>query len=301
MSANHVRSPHDLAAALERGEVIHYPVAPFPLPQGEEQAFLLTQRLAALGHKNISYDPETRRVAGFIRNGGPDQVTRLAGCFQRFSETVTAWLQRTIPAYADGLHLDMVSLRPEEEATRRLRTTARNDLLHVDAFPNRPTRGDRILRVFANINREDPRVWMTSDPFSVLLQRHGKAAGLPGQVRTSWLERVKDSLRRIIKPGSGSRSAYDSFMLRLHDYLKHNDHFQEQCAKTLWHFQPGCVWMAMTDACSHAVLRGRYALEHSYFVSRPVLVVPEESPIALLERMCAGTPKKPAPPLKRAA
>jgi hypothetical protein len=40
----------------------------------------------------------------------------------------------------------------------------------------------------------------------------------------------------------------------------------------------------MTDACSHAVLRGRFALEHSFFVSPSVLAVPEESPAALLAR-----------------
>ena len=39
----------------------------------------------------------------------------------------------------------------------------------------------------------------------------------------------------------------------------------------------------MTDACSHAALRGRYALEHSYFVDPKVLALPGESPAALLE------------------
>jgi hypothetical protein len=301
MSAIHVRSPRELAAALERGEVLHYPSAPFPLPVGEELAFLLEQRLSTFGHKNISYHPATGKVAGYVRKGGPDQGPRLGNFFQRFSTLVTTWLTGLLPDYTEGLNLDMVSYRPEEEATRRLRTTARNDLLHVDAFPNRPTRGDRILRVFANINPVHPRVWVTSDPFSILLQRYGKVAGLPGEIRPTWLERIKDTLRRVFKPGRGERSDYDVFMLRLHDYLKHNDAFQEQCAKTVWHFQPGCVWLAMTDACSHAVLRGRYALEHSYFVSQAVMVVPEESPIRLLDRRCGGTVLPSTLPVRKAA
>jgi hypothetical protein len=48
------------------------------------------------------------------------------------------------------------------------------------------------------------------------------------------------------------------------------------------------VWLAMTDACSHAVLRGRFALEHSYFVPSSALAVPDESPAALLEQVCAA-------------
>ena len=45
-----------------------------------------------------------------------------------------------------------MSYRPVEEATRKLRLKARNDLLHVDAFPTRPTNGWRILRCFVLID-----------------------------------------------------------------------------------------------------------------------------------------------------
>ena len=41
----------------------------------------------------------------------------------------------------------------------------------------------------------------------------------------------------------------------------------------------------MTDTCSHAVLRGRFALEHSYFVAPQSLALPDESPAALLARI----------------
>ena len=46
------------------------------------------------------------------------------------------------------------------------------------------------------------------------------------------------------------------------------------------------AWLAFTDVCSHAVLRGRYALEHSYFVAPEALALPDESPPALLARAC---------------
>jgi hypothetical protein len=190
----------------------------------------------------------------------------------------------TLPRYARNWELDRVSFRPEEEATRRLRISARNDLLHVDAFPNRPTNGKRLLRVFVNVNPSDPRVWMTSDPFPVLFERYAREVGLPGQYRERWGKRLLYGLGRLICPGRPPRTAFDSFMLRFHDFLKRSDAFQEKCIKRIWSFPPGSAWMCFTDTMSHAVLRGRYALEHSYFVSLEDMAVPEESPAAIVAR-----------------
>jgi hypothetical protein len=75
-------------------------------------------------------------------------------------------------------------------------------------------------------------------------------------------------------------------MLRLHDFLKRCDAFQERAPRRLWHFAPGSAWLVMTDGVSHAELRGRFALEHSYFVAPESLRLPQESPLALLERAC---------------
>jgi hypothetical protein len=75
-------------------------------------------------------------------------------------------------------------------------------------------------------------------------------------------------------------------MLRLHDFLKANEDFQERTPKRFWTFGAGSAWVAFTDVCSHAVLRGQYALEHSYFVAPQVLALPAESPPALLARAC---------------
>ncbi|HZY90270.1 MAG TPA: Kdo hydroxylase family protein [Gemmataceae bacterium] len=291
MEANHVPAGEDAAGTpeqrLERGGVLLYPAAPFPLPAGDDLTFLLAQELGGRVHKNIGYDPATGRVSGFARRGG-DQAERLRSIFAAFSAAATAWTARTFPRYAGGWELDRCSYRPQEEATRRLRQTARNDLLHVDAFPNRPSRGHRILRVFANINPRDPRIWVTSDPFAKLLQRYGAAAGLPGGHPVSWLREMGEGMIGLFRPHRARRSAYDSFMLRFHDFLKKNDEFQERGPKRLWAFPPGSVWVAMTDTCSHSVLRGRYALEHSYFIAPSAQALPRESPPALLEAACAA-------------
>jgi hypothetical protein len=275
-----------LEERLERGEVLYYPVAPFPLPQGADLELLLRQQLGSLAHKNISYDPATGKVNGYARSCAA-QVGPLREVFAAFSRSVTGWLTQTLPAYSAGWDLDRVSFRPQEEATRRLRLTARNDLLHVDAFPGRPSHGRRILRVFANINPLEPRIWVTSDPFARLLGRYGEAAGLPGGPVAGWLQQLGQGVLSLLQP-RGRRSVYDTFMLRFHDFLKLSEDFQERGPKRLWTFPPGSAWLAMTDACSHSVLRGRYALEHSYFVSPATLALPDESPPALLEAACAA-------------
>jgi hypothetical protein len=276
---------HGLAEKLERGDIVHFPVCPFPLPAGADHAFLLEQRLAGRAHKNIGYAPTSGKVSGYA-SGAAGQHERLQRILCEFSTNVTAWLGAAFPRYARGWQLDRVSYRPEQESTRRLRLTARNDLLHCDAFPSRPTNGWRILRVFANINPAEPRIWITSDPFARLLARYGKEAGLPDGQPPAFFQRLGEGLLRIVRPGRARRSEYDAFMLRFHNYIKANADFQQNCVKKRWEFQPGCAWLAITDTASHAVLSGRFALEHSYFLAPSTLALPEESPPALLRRAC---------------
>jgi hypothetical protein len=283
----------EMGRRLERGEVVYYAACPFPLPRGEDMAFLLGQRLAGRTHKNVSYDPPTGRASGYLHQSAA-QAERLRGLLADFARGVTAWVAAALPRYAAAWRPDKVSYRPEEEATRKLRLKARNDLLHVDAFPTRPTNGWRILRCFANVNPSEPRVWVTSDPFAKLLARYGAAAGLPGGAGGDWVRRARDGVLRLFRPGRPVRSPYDAFMLRLHDFLKANEDFQERGPKRFWKFPPGSAWLAMTDTCSHAVLRGRFALEHSYFVAPQSLALPNESPAALLARMCGRAVLDPA-------
>jgi hypothetical protein len=277
-----------LEQRLERGEVIYYPTCPFPVPQGNDLQFLLQQRLGSRAHKNISFDPQRNSASGFRRHS-PEQAERLRCLLAAFSQAVTAWTVGALPLYPRAWRLDRVSFRSEEEATRSLRLKARNDLLHVDAFPSRPTHGWRILRVFVNVNPTEPRVWVTSEPFGQLLQRYGERAGLPGKQGPHWIRQ----LLRLFRPRQRPRSEYDEFMLRFHDYLKANEIFQERTMKRFWTFAPGSAWLAMTDTASHAVLRGRFALEHSYFIAPEALALPAESPAALLEKAC-GLPVLPA-------
>jgi len=93
---------------------------------------------------------------------------------------------------------------------RDLPVHKRNDLLHVDAFPSRPTRGGRILRVFTNLNTTRPRVWATTESFDALARQYAKAAGLQQIAEDdSFLGRTVQSLGAKLGIGTMSRTPYD--------------------------------------------------------------------------------------------
>lgn len=272
------------AQCLERGEILFYPLCPFPLPDGDDRRFLFEQQVGRWPHKNISLDPTTGQISGFLYRNRR-QHNRLRDLLASFSHNAVTWLATVLPSYAAAWRLDRVSFRPEEEASRRLRLTARDDLLHIDAYPSRPTHGSRILRLHVNLNPSDPRVWVTSDTFDKLLWRYGSRVGLPPALAT-WTERLTHGLFGLLKTRGKGRSPYDAFMLRFHHFLKSNDEFQEYCPKRYWQFPPGSAWLVMGDTLSHATLRGRYALDHSIFVASHTLACPERSPAALVARAC---------------
>lgn len=278
---------------LERDGLIYLPACPFALPEGDEREFLFRQQLVAGRHKNISYDPTSGRLTGFRRQSAA-QADRLRGALATFGERATAWLSGFLPRYAGAWRRDRVSFRPLEEATRPLRLTARNDLLHVDAFPSRPSGGDRILRLFVNVNPTDPRVWVTAQGFAELFARYGQQAGLPSAAPPGLARRVGQGLIGLFDPARRRRTAYDAFMLRFHDFLKGHEPFQERAPRRYWKFAPGSAWLVFADSLSHAVLRGQFALEHSFFVPPAVLLRPESSPAAVLERACGSPVLRPA-------
>jgi hypothetical protein len=273
---------------LECGEIVYFPACPFPLAEGLDREFLRQQKLGNSLHKNISFDPVTGRTSGY-RTISPEQESRLRALLVDFSVTATAWLAQWLPRYAGSWTLDRVHFRPEEEALRILREVARNELLHLDAFPTRPARGRRILRLFVNLNDHEPQTWVTSDTFGPLLQRYGRDVGLPANVEARWPRRLQQGLLGLIQSHRRQRTVYDRFMLRFHHFLKRHQEFQEKGPKRFWTFAPGSAWLLFTDGLSHGELRGQYALDHSYFISPESLALPDQSPAAILERAC-GVP-----------
>jgi hypothetical protein len=87
----------------------------------------------------------------------------------------------------------------------------------------------------------------------------------------------------------GSRPPYDKLMQRLHNAMKEDSCFQENCPKHRWEFPPKASWMLFTDGVSHAVLSGQCALEQTLLVPHSAWVEPQRSPLAILESV-VGVP-----------
>jgi hypothetical protein len=145
---------------------------------------------------------------------------------QRYATAVRNFVSLFLVPYAGKFQTDYASFRPLEEEGRDLPLHKRNDLLHVDAFPSRPTRGGRILRIFTNVNLVRDRVWVVGDRFPQLATRFAESAGLKRFAQASGaLRGWKRGLGTLGLPVA-DRAPYDKFMLHFHDWLKENTAFQ---------------------------------------------------------------------------
>ena len=286
------RDLHSHARELECGGLLVFPKTPFAFPQADQNFLLNQKQSAGRHHKNIAYRPAEDRITGQA-DGAAADTERLRAIMRDYSRRATEFLANLLPAYATSWRLDFASFRPQQEKGRQVRQRARNDLLHIDSFPTRPTNGDLILRLFTNINPSEPRCWITSEPFEALVKKY---AGSPGFPRLeplsaeSWrrvgrlLGRWAHSAGLPIVP----RSPYDRFMLEFHHFLKENEEFQATCPKQHWNFPPGSTWIVLTDVVPHAALSGQFALEQTYLVARESLVLEDRCPASVLERLCGG-------------
>lgn len=273
---------------LESGQILFFRELPFHLPAADRE-FLLTQEWAELRmHKNVSYRPAEDLLRGVT--GNPLTIEHVHSILRNYSAQVIEFLTKFLSPYAGKWILDFASFRPFEEERRSLPVHKRNDLLHVDAFPSRPTRGGRILRVFTNLNPAKPRVWQTTEGFESLAEQHAMDAGLR-QIAESdgFLSRTVQDWGAKIGFSSFGRTPYDMFMLRFHDYLKENRAFQANSPKIQLEFPPLATWIVFTDCVAHAVMSGQYAIEQTVLVRPEALVAPKCAPYRILETL-AGRP-----------
>ena len=274
----------DYCRVLEEGHVLFFPQSPYSLPP-EDRAFLLEQRqTGAVYHKNIAYRPGSDRLSGVARATRED-LDRLREILKRHSETVVRTTAELLPRYAPRWKVDFASFRPQEEAGRPLSRHARNDLLHVDSFPTRPTGGDRIFRAFTNINPSVPRIWRTGETFEELAGRFAVSSGLLERAMQPGLARRVTRAAASVGLPVTARPAYDEFMHRFHNFLKESDEYQDTARSERLSFPPGSGWMVFTDMVSHSVLSGQYALEQTFLIARDSLALPQKAPIAILERL----------------
>jgi hypothetical protein len=276
---------NETCTRLEAGDILYFPANPIPI-EPEDRDFLLGQKQAhGSYHKNVSYRPNQDRLRGV---DAADEAARWRahGVMRDYSRRAVDFMARVFPRYARDWKVDFASFRPIEERGRKVSQRSRNDLLHVDNFPSRPSHGDRLLRIFTNINPTRPRVWITSDNFERLVYKYGAEVGLP-QPPSPLSALRRQAVRTLAAAGLPvvDRPPYDEFMLRFHHFLKENDSFQRDCPKDRWEFPPDSTWICFTDTVSHACLSGQYMVEQTFIVRRGSLVDPQGAPISILERM----------------
>ena len=260
--------------ALEAGRVLMLPQLPFQIVADE--TFLLAPRIMGSERKNISLDPVTGAVGNIALDAAATSI--LAAMMRRFGDSAERMLRDLLPDYAATLERARTSFRPAEIAAREYSPRHDDRLLHVDAFPSRPMRGHRILRLFCNIALDGaPRAWRVGEPFADFAQQFLPRTGgaLPG---SAWLLEQLGITK-------GRRSEYDRIMLRLHDTGKLDAAYQSTAPKTDVMFPAGTTWLCFTDQVLHAALAGHCALEQTFHLPVAAMAHPERSPLRILERL----------------
>jgi hypothetical protein len=273
---------------LEEGNILFSPNPLVKLPDEDIQFLVSQSQGQSRFHKNTAYRPVEDRLTGYTgKDAG--QTMRLRGIMREYSRQAVALAAELLAPYKTAWRLDFASYRACEEQGRQMRSHARNDLLHVDSFPTRPLNGNRILRIFTNLNPSHPRVWNTSLTFDELAEKFAGDSAIPLPRPYSGPHRMAIRVARTLGFGSLARSPYDRWMLKFHHFLKGNEEFQRTTPRSRWEFPPQSTWLVFTDMVSHAVLSGQFALEQTFIVSRHSLVDTEKAPVSILERM-AGCP-----------
>ena len=256
--------------ALERGSVVLLPQLAFLLDDAERR--FLDPRLADAG-KNISLNP-----ANGALQGSRDSLEPLRGMVERYANSSATLLKQLLPSYLPTIQTGRTSFRPVEVEGRTTSWRKDDTRLHVDSFPSSPTRGKRILRLFTNVHPEGrPRTWRLGESFEGVARRY-----LPSLHRPLWGSSAVLHLLGITK---SRRSAYDHFMLQLHDRMKADAAYQTQAPQHTQQFAPGCSWLVYTDQVSHAAMAGQHLFEQTFYLPIEGMRDASTSPLRVLERL----------------
>lgn len=259
--------------AVEHGKVLVFPHLPFPFEKDEMALF--TPTLSNGKSKNVSLKL-SGELGGTSVTG--DTARAVAQMMHRFASTATQFVEELLPQYKGKLERAPTSYRPVEIEGRPASVIHDDTRLHIDAFPSRPMRGRRIMRLFTNVNPDGaPRVWRVGERFEGMAKKLGR--------RASDGSRLHAALLSAVGVTKGTRSAYDSVMLGLHDAAKSDDDYQNMSPQIEMPFYPGTTWICFTDQVMHAALSGQYVLEQTFHLDVEAMARPELSPLKVLERL----------------
>jgi 3-deoxy-D-manno-oct-2-ulosonic acid (Kdo) hydroxylase len=259
--------------ALEEGNVLFFPLLGFSV--GETEAQFLSPTMSPKS-KNISLDIGIGKLSGSSLDEAAARPLR--AMMQRFAKSSNDLILSLLPHYKTGLIQGRTSFRPAEIAGRSTSWRKDDTRLHVDSFPSSPVQDKRILRVFANVNPHGrSRSWKLGESFESVARRY-----LPSLSAPAW---GSSQLLRLFRVTKSRRSAYDHFMLQLHDRMKADSDYQSQADQTTYDFPAGGTWMTFTDQVSHAATAGQYVLEQTFYLPVASMMNQSKSPLRVLERL----------------
>ncbi|HEY0211919.1 Kdo hydroxylase family protein [Acerihabitans sp.] len=262
-------------AALEQGKILYLPRLPFLLTA--QESALLDPALLEPNRKNISYRPDGDRLDGVAV---PEQRPAARQLLERYHRSCLALLASLLPAYPAACHSPAGTLRLHQIAEWRARASWRKDdsRLHVDAFPSRPNRGERILRIFTNINPFGiSRTWRVGEPFPQLARRFLPRFKRYYPLASWWLNAVGITKTR--------RSRYDHLMLQLHDAMKSDPDYQRDGPQRTMDFPPGSTWICFSDQTPHAAMGGQFLLEQTFLLPVAAMRNPGLAPLNVLQSL----------------
>lgn len=243
----------ELIDALESGHIIYCPLLKFNLEPDEIALFNLD--LNKKGFKNISYQPQSRKVSGLEIETATTSVKKM---LERYYQSSIKLIEKICPQYQVSQHTGRTSYRPVEIKGRKTSYRKDDTRLHVDAFPSTPVNNFRILRVFTNINPYgEPRHWHTGEAFDAVMRQF-----LP---KTRHLLPFEANILYRLKLTKKKRLPYDHYMLKVHNAMKADIHYQNNVNAESILFPPNSTWLVYTDLVSHAALSGRFVLEQTFY------------------------------------
>jgi hypothetical protein len=263
----------ELAAALEDGKVLYFPHLAFEL--AEQEKGFLSPTWGDGRAKNISYDGERHVLKG--AQGSEADLAKLQAMIARYRERACGLITSLFPHYAATLRIAQTSFRTARVEGRQTSWRKDDSRLHVDAFPSRPNQGERILRVFNNVNPNgEPRVWRVGERFNDLADRLAPSISrpLPGSA----------ALLHALHITKSHRSEYDHYMLQLHDRMKADPSYQSDSPQITLPIPPGASWVCFSDQTPHAAMSGQYMFEQTMHLPVSGLHQPDSAPLKVLER-----------------
>lgn len=269
----HVAGRPEWTAAVEAGRVLYFPRLGFVVLPAERA--LLRADMLSPKARNVSLGAD-----GVLKGAGGSaaEQAQLTAMVARFRQQALQLVDGLLPEYRGLLRAAPTSFRPRQVETRKQSVRADDQRLHVDAFPSRPNYGERILRVFANVNPAGvPRVWRVGDSFEAVARQFLPRA----KPYRLWQAQALNALH-VTK---SLRSEYDHLMLQLHDGMKFDEDYQRSGAQLTVPFAAGSVWVCYSDQATHAVMSGQFMMEQTLYLPPGREADPQASPLAILTRL----------------